>query len=251
MPTNTSPSSSCSISRRVAFVGCAISSAYSRSRVRTSRAPVVIVSRTGCRWMCSTCAQRALRLGIEPAQRLDVVAEQLDADRMRRERRVDVDHATAQRERAWLVDDWRARPATGDQQRRDLIAIDRLALLIVRPRDASSAGAHRPPRQCLRRRDDELRPQRRLGQPVQRRDALDDPRAIRRQVRVRRDIDPRQRRDRIELGGIALATDEEPHVALERTGRGIVGRDHHDQLLAGRELRGEPGRPARASRRTR
>ena len=78
-------------------------------------------------------AQRALRLGIEPAQRLDLVAEQLDAHRMRRERRVDVDHAAAHRERAGLVDDRRARPATGDEQRRDLIAIDRVALLDREP----------------------------------------------------------------------------------------------------------------------
>ena len=121
-----SPASSCSISapRRLA------SGTRSRRRtraaaVRTSRAPVVIVSRTGWRWTTSTCAQRALRLGVEPAQRLDLVAEQLDPHRVRRERRVDVDHAAADRERAGLVDDRRARPAAGDQQRGELVAIDR------------------------------------------------------------------------------------------------------------------------------
>ena len=72
-------------------------------------------------------AQRALRLRVEPAQLLDHVAEQLDAHGMRRERRVDVDDLAAHRERAGLVDHRRARPAAGDEQRRDAVALDRIA----------------------------------------------------------------------------------------------------------------------------
>jgi len=49
--------------------GCAISSAYSRSRVRTSRVPVLIVSRTG--WRCTWSIGRSVRCDSASNQRSD------------------------------------------------------------------------------------------------------------------------------------------------------------------------------------
>ena len=244
MPTNTLPVSSCSIVRRVAFDGNEISSAYSRSRVRTSRRAGHDRLAHRVEHDAVDLAQRALRLGIEPAQRLDLVAEQLDPHRMRRERRVDIDDAAAQRERAGLVDDRRPRPAAVDQELRDLIAIDRAGPSRSRGRArASSAGGMRLARERLGRGDHDPRPQRRAGSgdTASRRarrcscDRATAPRTARHRCRAATRSDrarPSRRR-----------ADPEPDIVFELARGVVVGCDHDDEL-GRRALGGEPRGPA-------
>ena len=188
-------------------------------------------------------AQRALRLGLEPAQRLDLVAEQLDSHRVGCERCVDVDHAAAHRERAGLVDDRGPAPARGDQRGRQLVAVDRLAEPDRAPASRELGGGQRPAHQGLGRGHDDPRRQA-GGQPVERRDALDDAGPIRRQIRVRRDVDPGQRGDLVERRRRVVRTaPEHAHVGLEPPRGGVVGRDDHDEGLALRDLDREPGGP--------
>ena len=194
-------------------------------------------------------AQRALRLGVEPAQRIDLVAEQLDPHRVRRERRVDVDHPAAHRERARFVDHGRAGPAACDQQPGELVAIDHLALAQGPAARGELGGRHGAPDQRLGRGHHQPRPQRGLGQPVQCRDPLDDAHPVRRQVGIRRHVDPGQRGDLVERGGrIGDPAAEEPDVRLEPARRGIVGcdHDHHGAVAVDLgQLCGEPRRPPR------
>ncbi len=181
-------------------------------------------------------AQRALALRIEHAERFHLVAEQLDAHRVRRERREHVDEAAAHGERARLVHHGRARPSPRDEERGELVAIDR----VLRP----DRPAARRQLRCGQRladdrlggRDHEPRPQRGLGDAVQRGHPVHDARAVGREIGVRRDVDPRQHRDVVDA--------PEREVLGQRAGRRIVGRDHDQHRLARHELRGEPGRPA-------
>ena len=74
----------------------------SRARIGARRS--AIVSRTGCRWTLVQRAQRALRRRVVEPDRLDVVAEQLDADGMAVERREEIDDPAAHRERPGVLD---------------------------------------------------------------------------------------------------------------------------------------------------
>ena len=70
-------------------------------------------------------AQRALRAGVVEADRLDLVAEQLDAHRVPVDRREDVDDRAAHGEGAGVLDHRRAREAGGQQHRDRLVAVER------------------------------------------------------------------------------------------------------------------------------
>ena len=72
-------------------------------------------------------AERALGEGREPAQRLDLVAEEVDADRALLGRRVDVEQAAADRELAAVLDLVDALVAGGDEVGGDLVEVEQLA----------------------------------------------------------------------------------------------------------------------------
>ena len=74
-------------------------------------------------------AQGALGEGREPAQRLDLVAEELDADGALLGRTVDVEDPAAHRELAPLLDLVDALVAGLDEQRRDVVEVDALAAM--------------------------------------------------------------------------------------------------------------------------
>ena len=72
-------------------------------------------------------AQRALGEGREPAQRLDLDVEQVDADRALLGRRVDVEQAAADRELAAVLDLVDALVAGGDEVGGDLVEVEQVA----------------------------------------------------------------------------------------------------------------------------
>ena len=72
-------------------------------------------------------AELALREGREPAQRLDLDVEQVDADGALLGRRVDVEQAAADRELAALLDLVDALVAGGDELRRGLVEVEQVA----------------------------------------------------------------------------------------------------------------------------
>ena len=180
-------------------------------------------------------SQRALALGIEHAKRVDLVAEQLDAHRMGGERREHIEQPAAHRERSRLVHDWRPRPATSHEHRCELVAIDRVALLDGSATRRELGGRQRLADQCLGRGHDQPRSQLGLRDPVQRGHPLDDATPVRRQVRVGRDIDPREERD--------VLDPPEREIRGELARGCVVRRHHHEHRLPSPELRGEPGRP--------
>ena len=72
-------------------------------------------------------AERALRERGEPAQRLDLVVEEVDADRALLRRRVDVEQAAADRELAAVLDLVDALVARGDEVGGRLVEVEQLA----------------------------------------------------------------------------------------------------------------------------
>ena len=72
-------------------------------------------------------AERALGEGREPAQRLDLDVEQLDADRALLGRGVDVEQAAADRELAAVLDLVDALVAGGDELQHGLVEVEQLA----------------------------------------------------------------------------------------------------------------------------
>ena len=134
------PSSICSSSRRVFDDGNTAASAAARMLARGSAPGVadglahrVDVDRV-------QRAQRPLRGRVVEADRLDLVAEQLDADRVAVDRREEVDHRAAHRERPRVLDDRRAREA-GAHQRARRSRRGRASCPTRSPRTAPSNGA--------------------------------------------------------------------------------------------------------------
>ena len=129
-------------------------------------------------------AERALREGGEPAQRLDLVVEQVDADRPLLGRRVDVEQPAADRELATVLDLVRALVAGGDEVRRALVEVEQLA-----DPEGEAVRAQRRIRDLLRQGDRGHHDDRGLGpgaaieERVQRGDAQADEVSRRRQVR--------------------------------------------------------------------
>ena len=72
-------------------------------------------------------AEAALGEGGEPAQRLDLDVEQVDADGALLGRRVDVEQAAADRELAALLDLVDALVAGGDEVQRGLVEVEQVA----------------------------------------------------------------------------------------------------------------------------
>jgi len=163
-------------------------------------------------------AQRALAGGIEQPQRIDPIAVELDAHRVRVQRGADVDDVAADREGAGVLDQRRAGEPGRDQPRRGGVAIDDRAGA-ERQRALTQLGRrHGPAQQRGRRRHDESRRERAADrQAVQHRQPGRELCAIGGQLGVRRGVRGRQR-DR--LGA------HRGQVRLERARHAVVGRDH-------------------------
>ena len=93
-------------------------------------------------------AERALGEGREPAQRLDLVAEQVDPDRAVLGRREQVEQAAADRELAAVLDLVDALVAGRDEVERGLVEVDQLA-----DAQLEAVRAHRGIGHLLRQRD--------------------------------------------------------------------------------------------------
>ena len=93
-------------------------------------------------------AERALREGGEPAQRLDLVAEQVDPDRAVLGRREQVEQSAADRELAAVLDLVDALVTRGDEVERSLVEVDQLA-----DAQLEAVRAHRGVGHLLRQRD--------------------------------------------------------------------------------------------------
>ena len=133
-------------------------------------------------------AERALRERREPAQRLDLVVEQVDADRALLGRRVDVEQPAADRELAAVLDLVDALVPGGDEVARALVEVEQLADL-----EGEAVRAQRRVGDLLgqgdRGHDDDggLGAGAAIQQRVERGDAQADEVRRRRQVRLVRD----------------------------------------------------------------
>ena len=131
-------------------------------------------------------AERALGEGREPADRLDLVAEQLQPGGPVLGRAEDVEDAAADRELAALLDLVGALVAGLDQQLGDVVEVDLLALVEdeARPGAARRRGPPRRARPRWRRRPAARRRRRLAGERVERPDPQADEVRRRRQVRL-------------------------------------------------------------------
>ena len=84
--------------------------------------------------------QAALREGGEPAQRLDLDVEEVDADGALLGRRVDVEQAAADRELAAVLDLVDALVAGGDELLGGLVEVEQVADLAARSRAGAASG---------------------------------------------------------------------------------------------------------------
>ncbi len=167
-------------------------------------------------------AQRALGEGREPAQRLDLVPEELDAHGPVLGRPVDVEDAAADSELPPLLDLVDALVSGLDEQRRDVVEVDALAAMQGEP-----GGTQRGIGDRLGERDGARDDDRRLaavatGERVEGGDAQTH------EVRRRSDVGgvPRPAR-----GVIARPPRAEIRARLTRevAGRAVVGRDDQDR----------------------
>ena len=105
-------------------------------------------------------AERALREGREPPQRLDLVAEQVDPDGTVLGRREQVEQAAADRELPAVLDLVDALVAGRDEIHRGLVEVEQLA-----DPEREAVRAHRRVRDLLRQRDGADDDDRRGGSP--------------------------------------------------------------------------------------
>ena len=183
--------------------------------------------------------QAALGEGREPAQRLDLVVEEVDADGALLGRRVEVEQPAADGELAAVLDLVDALVARGDEVGRALVEVEQLA-------DAQheAVRAQLRVRDLLRERDggdddDRRLAARRLDQRIQRRDAEADEMRRRREVGLVRDAAAR-----IEAHGPRLEPRAE--VLREVAGAAVVAGD--DERRRGRVAVGEGGEDERPQR---
>ena len=180
---------------------------------------------------------RPLRLGVVAAQRLDGVAEELDADRLRLAGREDVDQAAADAELAVLIDGIGAGEAGVDEAIGERRQVDVDVGLqhhggVAHPLDAADAGGNRR----HRGHDDACR---------LRRQRVQGARPRRRHVEVRRDLAIRIDLERRAGEHDALGVGGAP--ALERRGKEAdVGDQRIDVAIGGHD--DEHRRPARRGR---
>ena len=130
--------------------------------------------------------QAALGEGREPAQRLDLDVEQVDADGALLGRRVDVEQAAADRELAAVLDLVDALVAGGDELLGGLVEVEQVADLAARSRAGAASGPGTFSDSAVARDHDDrlLGALGRVGQRVQRGDAQADEVRRRRQVRL-------------------------------------------------------------------
>ena len=186
-------------------------------------------------------AERALGERREPAQRVDLDVEQVDAHRLVLGRRVDVEDAAADRELAAVVDLVDALVAARDELRGDLVEVEQVALA-------------QPERR---------RAQRRVGDLLAQRDGADDDdrrlvgRVTGRQQRVERgdaQADEVRRRREVRLVGDAAARVESGPGAApatragRRPGRAPGGRRRRRRAPGGRWRLGQRGEHVRPQR---
>ena len=114
-----STGSSSAMSGRSSALSSAAISASSRCSAASSAAGAISTT--------LGLAERALGEGREPAQRLDLVVEQVDADRALLGRRVDVEQPAADGELAAVLDLVDALVAGGDEVVRALVEVEQLA----------------------------------------------------------------------------------------------------------------------------
>ena len=180
--------------------------------------------------------QRALREGREGADALDLVAEELDPQRLAAGGRVDVDDPAAERELAALLDAVDALVA-GERE----VLGERVDARLVADLEAQRLGPGRRRRHPLgergRRGDDEPA----AGEHVERAVALADEVRRRREARLPADAAARQQAD--VLGA------EEPAGGLGEVARvAVLGHEHGERRA--RAARGAPRRPAAGQART-
>jgi hypothetical protein len=175
---------------------------------------------------------RSLRAGVIRPERLDVVADELDADRMRRAGGVEVDDTAAGGELARLVGGILTRVAGVGKAIHEIGRRD----LLVRPQDQSGRFQARrraePRKQRGRRGDDQ--PRRARAQPVERARARGGDVEVRRQAAIRIDL-VRGKRDGLARGvGVREPFEDgekEPRVGGELL-HVRVGRRHEDDRPA-------------------
>ncbi len=165
-------------------------------------------------------ALAALRLRVERTAALDLVAEELEADRRRIRRAPQIDDAAADRERAGVLDERGAGEAERDELRREHLALDRDTLAEeIRARLERAPRDHAPGERACR--DHTARTGRRGGE-VELAASAAEPlhlhAAIGREVVVREHRVGRDAHHR-------LAAQEEGDVACERLGLVLVGGD--------------------------
>ena len=156
-------------------------------------------------------AKGALAGRIERAHRLDLVAEQLDADRQAVQRREQIDDAAAHGEGARVLDHRRAAEAGREQRVDGLVAADDLAALELERERQQLAGRDHAAHKRRGGHDDGARRDRTAaGQAVERGHAAHQRAAIRRDLGVgrgarRRDAVGAGRRCRIAVGRVQPA----------------------------------------------
>ncbi len=160
-------------------------------------------------------SERALGEDREAPHRLDLVPEQLDADRLLLGRRIDVEDAPAERELSALLDLVGAVVAGVGEQERDVLQVDALAL-VERESLRSQLGVRDLFRESDRARDDHGG---RVGHRVHRRDP--EPGQVRRRIQVGFEGGSARRID-----AHRARRQEGLQVAGQVAGGAIVRRDH-------------------------
>ena len=185
-------------------------------------------------------AERALGERREPAQRVDLDVEQVDADRLVLGRRVDVEDAAADRELAAVVDLVDALVAARDKVGGDLVEVEQVALAQPERRRAQGRVGD-----LLRQRDGADDDDRRLvgrvagvQQRVERRDAQADEVRRRREVRLVGDAAARVQVDR-------SRRQPGPQVGGQVARLAVVAGHDERRAVVGLGQRGEHVRPQR------
>jgi hypothetical protein len=182
----------------------------------------------------------ALRLDVEPAQRVDGVAEELDAQRLRGVRREDVEDAAAEGQLARLADEIGAHEAVLHELLEQRAHVELVAFAQADDAPGEVAGVRQAREECAHRDDQQVDAF--LDQASEGVDLLAHHAERRRDVLVRR-----ERRRRIRRHAARL-TVEEAERRLEVADRGVAG-DDDGQSLPQRLLQRRQEKRARLHRR--
>ena len=201
--------------------------------------------------------QRALREGGEPAQRFDLVAEQLDPHRPLLGRRVDVEDPAAHGELAALGDLLLALVAARDQALERLVEVELLPTAIVKPCGRRSGSGTRSISATALATTTGARSPRRLEQRVERRDPqahqVGRGREVRLVANAARRVEAHRRRARkarrssARSRAMPVVGGDDQRRGARRTGRAAARRSGTGAgTTTRRPLRARP--PSRASR---